>query len=103
MQYRRLLSLLALAGPLAGCAHPNVRSANSYQTLASPAVKHPDYDPYAAYSEANATWRPPVTDRNGTIVSPAEPSSQGNRPGYEHSEWATGASGGSHLKPAGTF
>lgn len=39
------------------------------------------YDPYAAYGEANATRRPPVVDRNGTIVKPFEPSTQTTRPG----------------------
>jgi hypothetical protein len=39
------------------------------------------YDPYAAYGEANATRRPPVLDRNGTIVKPFEPSTQTTRPG----------------------
>jgi hypothetical protein len=97
------LILLCLTLPLTACASGNVRTANSYSAPPSPAVIHPSYDPYPAYGEANATWRPPVVDRNGTIVKPAEPSTQGTRPDYEHSTWASGAGGGSLLTPPGTF
>ena len=97
------LILLCLTLPLTACASGNVRTANSYSAPPSPAVIHPSYDPYAAYGEANATWRPPVVDRNGTIVKPVEPSTQGTRPDYEHSTWASGAAGGSQLTPPGTF
>ena len=61
------------------------------------------YDPYVAYGSSNATWRPPVYDRQGAIVKPAEPASQGNRPNYEGAEWATGAAGGNRVAPPGTF
>lgn len=88
---------------LTGCASGNVKSASNYSAPPAPTVAHPSYDPYAAYGEANATWRPPAVDRAGTIVKPTEPSSQGTRPDYEHSTWATGASGGSQLIPPGTF
>ena len=89
---------------LAGCATaPNVRSASDYNAPAAPPVKHPYYDPYAPYGQANATWRPPVANRDGTIVKPAEPETAYGRPDYEHAEWATGAAGGSVLAPPGTF
>jgi hypothetical protein len=97
------LILLCLFIPLSACASGNVRTANSYTSPSSPAVSHPFYDPYAAYGEANATWRPPVFDRNGMIVKPFEPSTQGTRPDYEHAPWASGAAGGSQLSPPGTF
>ena len=72
------------------------------QRAASP-VQHPNYDPYSAYGESNATWRPPVADRNGTIVKPNEPSTEAERPDYEHAPWATGAAGGTVFAPPGTF
>ena len=98
--YAALLSLLTLAG----CATPpNVRSVSNYDAPAAPPVKHPYYDPYAAYGQANATWRPPVANRDGTIVKPAEPETAYGRPDYEHAEWATGAAGGSVQTPPGTF
>jgi hypothetical protein len=96
------LILLCLTIPLTACVSGNVRTADSYTAPPSPAVNRPSYDPYAAYGEADATCRPPV-DRNGTIVKPVEPSTQGTRPDYEHSTWASGASGGSQLTPPGTF
>jgi hypothetical protein len=92
-----LLSLAACATP------PNVKSASDYDAPAAPPVKHPLYDPYAAYGQANATWRPPVVNREGTIVKPLDPSVEQGRPDYEHAEWATGAAGGSTLAPPGTF
>lgn len=94
---------IVVALSLAGCASGNVRSANSYSAPAPPPVAHPFYDPYASYGEANATWRPPVVDRAGTIVKPVEPSVHGARADYEHAPWATGASGGDRLAPVGTF
>ena len=75
----------------------------SYAALAPPTVHNPWYDPYAPYGSSNATWRPPVYDLQQTIVKPAEPASQASRPNYEGAEWATGAGGGSALKPPGTF
>ena len=94
-----LLSLLALAA----CGHGNVRSAKDYRAPAAPAVREPLYNPYAAYGSANAIWQPPVFNRDGTIVKPAEPASQADRPDYEFAPWATGAAGGSRYAPAGTF
>ena len=75
----------------------------SYAALAPPPIRNPWYDPYAPYGSSNAIWRPPVYDLQQTIVKPAEPASQASRPDYEGAEWATGAGGGSSLKPPGTF
>ncbi len=89
---------------LAACATPpNVKSASDYDAPKAPPVRHPLYDPYAAYSQANATWRPPVINRAGTLVKPYDPAVEQGRPDYEHAEWATGAAGGSTPAPAGTF
>jgi hypothetical protein len=102
---RLALSIVSLLlWGLAGCSTPpNVKSANDYDAPAAPPVKHPQYDPYAAYGEANATWRPPVVNRAGTVVRPEDPSVDAGRPDYEHAQWATGAAGGSALAPPGTF
>jgi hypothetical protein len=97
------IALLCLTVPLGACSSGNVRTAGSYNAPPSPAVLHPFYDPYASYGEANAIWRPPVVDRNGTIVKPYEPSTQGTRPDYEHAPFAYGAAGGSRSSPSGTF
>jgi hypothetical protein len=99
---RRIITALILALPLAACAG-NVRTANQYGSPSPVAVTNPWYDPYAAYGSVNATWQPPVYNRQGTIVAPREPSSQQGRPGYEHAQWATGAAGGSQFAPPGTF
>lgn len=103
MRHLRLLASIGLSLQLAACASGNVRSPSSYAAVRSPTIVHPDYDPYAAYGEANATWRPPVFDRQGTIVKPSEPSTQASRPDYEHAPWATGAAGGTQQAPLGTF
>jgi hypothetical protein len=97
--------ILALAACLAACSAGNVKSAKEYSAPAAPPVRNPLYNPYAAYGEANATWQPPVWNRgDGTIVKPAEPSSQDDRPAYEFAPWATGAAGrGSKYAPQGTF
>ena len=94
---------LLLLGLAACVTPPNVKSASDYDAPKAPPVRHPLYDPYAAYGQANATWRPPVIDRNGTIVKPYDPSVEQGRPDYEHAEWATGAAGGSTRAPPGTF
>jgi hypothetical protein len=99
---RPLFTFLVLA-TLAGCSSGNVRSANDVEAPPAPPVLHPDYDPYAAYGQANATWQPPIHDRRSTIVKPIEPSSLAGRPDYEHAPWATGASGGNPQVPLGTF
>ena len=97
------LALALAATALAGCAQGNLRTPGSYAALAPPPVRNPWYDPYAPYGSSNAIWRPPVYDLQQTIVKPAEPASQASRPDYEGAEWATGAGGGSTLKPPGTF
>ena len=101
---RPLLSfaILSLALALAACHSGNLESANDNAPPAPP-VQHPNYDPYSAYGQSNATWRPPVADRNGTIVKPNEPSTEAERPDYEHAPWATGAAGGTVFAPPGTF
>jgi hypothetical protein len=96
-------ALVICAALLSGCASGNVRSANSYAAVAPPPIKSYYYDPNAAYGSSNATWTPPVVDRQGTITKPSEPSSQGNRPDYENSRWASGAAGNGKGAPAGTF
>ncbi|MGH7122045.1 MAG: hypothetical protein ACRELF_06785 [Gemmataceae bacterium] len=88
---------------LAACSSGNVQPVPEYSAPAAPAVRNPLYNPYTAYGEANATWQPPVFNRNGTIVKPAEPSTQAGRPPYESAPWATGAAGGSQNAPPGTF
>lgn len=98
----RLIPVIVLAA-LAACSSPNVRSASSYDAPKAPPVRQPVYNPYAPYGEANATWTPPTFNRDGTIVKPAEPSTQDDRPSYETAPWANGASGGSQLAPPGTF
>ena len=101
---KSLLPIFPIAAlALAGCASPNVRAANTCNAPAAPPIRNFFYDPYAAYGSANATWQPPVSDRQGTIVKPVEPASQGNRPDYEHAQWATGAAGGDANRPPGTF
>jgi hypothetical protein len=98
-----VIILTAVALPACSTSPPNVKSANDYNPPAAPLVQHPLYDPYAAYGQANATWRPPVINRNGTIVKPYDPAVDAQRPDYEHAPWATGAAGGSVEAPPGTF
>ena len=102
---RRALALLILLpiGLGACTSGPNVKSAKDYSAPAAPPVRNSLYNPYAAYGEANATWTPPVFNRDGTIMKPTEPASQSDRPGYEFAPWASGASGGSQNAPPGTF
>ena len=92
-----------LAVGLAACSTTNVKSAKDYSAPRAPQVRNPVYNPNAPYGEANATWTPPVFNRNGTVVKPVEPSSQSDRPNYEAAPWATGAAGGSQFTPPGTF
>jgi hypothetical protein len=100
----RVLPLLLLLGvPLAACDHGNIKPASSYSAPSAPSVRNATYNPYSAYGEANATWQPPTYNRDGTVVKPAEPSSQSDRPAYESAPWATGAGGGSAYTPPGTF
>ncbi len=100
---RILLCLLIPLGLVACSGGPNIKSAKDYSAPPAPPVRNPLYNPYAAYGEANATWTPPVFNRDGTITKPAEPASQSDRPEYEFAPWATGASGGSRFAPPGTF
>jgi hypothetical protein len=100
---RILLCLLLPLGLVACSGGPNIKSAKDYSAPPAPPVRNPLYNPYAAYGEANATWTPPVFNRDGTITKPAEPASQSDRPEYEFAPWATGASGGSRFAPPGTF
>ncbi len=97
------LAALLLIGLAACSTPPNIKTADNYDAPKAPPVKHPYYDPYAAYGEANATWRPPVINRHVTIVRPVDPTVNQGRPDYEHARWATGAAGGSALAPPGTF
>lgn len=99
-----MASLALAAIGLAGCGSGgNIQSSKDYNVPHPPIVGYPAYNPYAAYGEARATWRPPVFDRDGTIQKPVEPSSQGNRPDYENAPWATGAGRSPFSGPAGTF
>jgi hypothetical protein len=70
---RRILAcFLLLPLGLAACSGgPNVKSAKDYDAPPAPPVRSPLYNPYAAYGEANATWTPPVFNRDGTIMKPA--------------------------------
>jgi hypothetical protein len=103
MHPKHLVAVLSIAAPLAACSSGNVRAPDTYARVMPPPVSNPYYDPFPAYGTANATWLPPVYDRNGTIVKPSEPSTQASRPAYENAPWATGASGGSEVAPRGTF
>jgi hypothetical protein len=100
---RALFFLPLLTLSLAACESGNITRVSDYHPPPAPPMQNPVYDPYAPYGEANATWTPPVYDRDGTIVKPNEPSTQDGRPSYETAPWATGASGGSQYTPPGTF
>ena len=93
-------SLLSLIGCGSG---GNLKSVADRRGPPPPPVTHLFYNPYAAYGEARATWRPPVYDRDGTIQKPAEPASQRDRPDYEGASWATGAGRSPFSGPPGTF
>ena len=104
MTSRHVTAIALLAIVLAGCSGGNLHSSKDADPPPPPPVLHPLYNPYAAYGEAHATWRPPVFDRDGTIQKPAEPASQYDRPNYEQAPWATGAAGRSPFEgPPGTF
>lgn len=103
MRAAALFLSLVVSGILSACHSGNLKSAAEYDPPSAPPVIHPEFDPYAPYGQANATWRPPVADRNGTIVKPSEPSSEVGRPDYEHAPWASGAMGSNFLAPPGTF
>ena len=97
---RPALLLLLASISLAACDHGNIKPVSSYDAPKAPPVRNSIYDPYQPYGQANATWRPPVFNRDRTIVKPSEPSSQDARPDYENAPWATGG-GGNML--SGTF
>lgn len=88
---------------LGACSQGNVETSRNYHAPAAPPLRHPTYDAYAAYGSSRATWTPPVYNRDGTIVRPADPNVSVGRPDYEHAGWATGAAGGSASAPPGTF
>ena len=90
---RPALLLLVAGLPLAACDHGNIKPVSSSDAPKAPPVRNSIYDPYQPYGQANATWRPPVFNRDRTIVKPSEPSSQDARPDYENAPWATGGSG----------
>ncbi len=94
----------ALLLSLAACGSGgNLKTVASYTAPAAPPVKHPLYDPSAAYGDARATWRPPVVDRDGGIVRPREPATEWSRDDYEGAGWATGAGRSAFEGPPGTF
>ena len=101
MQSSFALTGLLLLGLTACATPPNLNSASDYDAPAAPPVKHPLFDPYASYGQANTTWRPPVFNRAGTLVRSVSPSADQGRPDYEHSDWAAGAAGSSVLSPPG--
>ncbi len=103
MQPSLLAAIAATLLALAGCSSGNLKSAKDYDAPPPSPIRHPAYNPYAKYGEANATWRPPVVDRDGTIQKPAEPSSQWDRPAYEGSGWASGEARSVFSGPPGTF
>lgn len=103
MHLFNFIMLTALAVLPAACSNANLKSASDYSAPSAPRVKHPYYNPYAAYGEANATSTPPVWDRDGTITRPADPGVDVGRPAYESPPWATGAAGGRAYAPPGTF
>lgn len=98
-----LVLIAFVAAPLAACGGGNLKSARDYSAPAAPPVKHPYYDPYAPYGEANARWTPPVWNRDGTVVKPYDPGVERGRPAYENAPWATGAGGNNASAPPGTF
>ena len=71
MRQLSLAFFTLLTMTLAACAGGNVKSAADYHPPPAPPVRNPVYNPNAAYGEANATWQPPVLNRDGTIVKPA--------------------------------
>jgi hypothetical protein len=97
------VAILSSAAVLSACSSGNLKTSADYDAPAAPPVLHPNYDPYAAYGRANATWQPPVADRNGTIVKPHEPSTSLDRPDDEHAPWAIGAGSAPSASPKGTF
>ena len=100
--YCKVLSI-AFVAFLSACSSGNIKSVRDYNAPAAPPVRHPYYNPYTPYGETNATWTPPVWNRNGTIMKPADPGVELGRPPYESAPWATGALGNGAFAPPGTF
>ena len=95
-------TVLALA--LGACGSGgNLRSAGEYNAPSPPAVSHPVYSPYAAYGDGRGNWRPKVFDREGQLVTPSEPATALDRPGYESAPWAIGSTKTLGIIPPGTF
>lgn len=92
-------SLLALAG--CGSGGNLGKSVDYSSVLAAPPVRQPLYDPYAPPGSAPVTWMPPVFNREGTIVRPADPSVDWRREDYERAPWYPGAIGS--RAPDGTY
>lgn len=103
MRPSSIVLLGAFAASLTACGSGNLKSVRDYSAPSAPPIKHPYYNPYAAYGEANATWTPPVWNRDGTIVRPADPGVEAGRPPYESAPWATGALSRRVSAPPGTF
>ena len=70
---RRAVMVMAALLAVTGCERAgNLQIGSARRAPAAPPVAHPYYDPYAAYGEAPARWRPAVGDRRGTIFRPGE-------------------------------
>jgi hypothetical protein len=103
MRFQRLAPLAFLMIGLTGCDSGNVKTAADYDPPPPPPIHHPNYDPAAPYAQANATWQPPVVNRDGSIVKPGEPATEWDRPNYEGAPWASGAKPSPYGGPPGTF
>ena len=103
MFFAHYASAILLAISVTACSGGNLKSARDYNAPPAPLVRHPYYNPYAPYGQANATWTPDVWNRDGTIVKPWDPSVEKGRQPYESAPWATGAGGGAAAAPPGTF
>ena len=86
---------------LAGCSGGNLGDKPpSLSGPAAPPVLDPLFDPHAPPGSVPAAWVAPVFDRNGTIVRPNDPMTQGLAPAYERAPWIAGGRAG---QPAGTY
>lgn len=94
----RLAFALLLSMPLAGCSHGNLHTGSS-RPLTPPKVAQALYDPYAPYGSSPARWAPSTGTYDGSIVKPADPVDQADRPDYEHAKWSVSHSSAQ----AGTF
>lgn len=94
---------IALMLGLTACDGGNVESASRAHGPKPPKLHNLYYEPNGAYGSARAIWAPPVYNRQGTIVKPTDTRNDTGREDYEHSPWATGASGGDQNAPPGTW